>query len=137
MPYFKIYLLEKFSASNKTGQNDDFRSTDNLQNIVNDSWDVIKSQEQITILLKIGMKPLRDQLNANESKISKFTGSISNKSYNTKPKLKPKLAWLRIYTISPLLDICAHLIKIEARKNGNIDTNSNITNNINNRSVMH
>ena len=137
MPYFKIYLLEKFSASNKTGQNDDFRSTDNLQNIVNDSWDVIKSQEQITILLKIGMKPLRDQLNANESKISKFTGSISNKSYNTKPKLKTKLAWLRIYTISPLLDICTHLIKIEARKNGNIDTNNNITNNINNRSVMH
>ena len=37
MPDFKIYLLEKFSASNKTGQNDDFRSTDNLQNIVNDS----------------------------------------------------------------------------------------------------
>ena len=137
MPDFKIYLLEKFSASNKTGQNDDFRSTDNLQNIVNDSWDVIKSQEQITIHLKIGMKPLRDQLNANESKISKFTGSISNKSYNTKPKLKTKLAWLRIYTISPLLDICTHLIKIEARKNGNIDTNNNITNNINNRSVMH
>ena len=137
MPDFKIYLLEKFSASNKTGQNDDFRSTDNLQNIVNDSWDVIKSQEQITILLKIGMKPLRDQLNANESKISKFTDSISNKSYNTKPKLKTKLAWLRIYTISPLLDICTHLIKIEARKNGNIDTNNNITNNINNQSVMH
>ena len=137
MPDFKIYLLEKFSASNKTGQNDDFRSTDNLQNIVNDSWDVIKSQEQITILLKIGMKPLRDQLNANESKISKFTGSISNKRYNAKPKLKTKLAWLRIYTISPLLDICTHLIKIEARKNGNIDTNNNITNNINNRSVMH
>ena len=33
---FKIYLLEKFSAFNKIGLNNDFRGTDNLQNIVND-----------------------------------------------------------------------------------------------------
>ena len=33
---FKIYLLEKFSVFNKIGQNNDFRGTDNLQNIVND-----------------------------------------------------------------------------------------------------
>ena len=83
------------------------------------------------------MKPLRDQLNANERKISKFTGSTSNKSYNTKPKLKTKLARLRLSTISPLLDICTDLIKIEARKNGNIDANNNITNNRINRSVTH
>ena len=60
--------------------------------------------------------PFRDQLNANGRKISKFTGSINNKSYNTKPKLKTKLARLRLSTISPLLDICTDLIKIEARK---------------------
>ena len=45
---FQIYLLEKFSAFNKIGQNNDFRGTDNLQNIVNDLWDVVKSQEQTT-----------------------------------------------------------------------------------------
>ena len=134
---FKIYLLEKFSAFNKTGQNNDFRGANNLQNIGNDLWDLVKSQEQTTNLSKIGMKPLRDQLNANERKISKFTGSTSNKSYNTKPKLKTKLARLRLSTISPLLDICTHLIKIEARKNANIDANNNITNSRINRSVTH
>ena len=45
---FKIYLLEKFSVFNKIDQNNDFRGTDNLQNIVNDLWDVVKRQEQKT-----------------------------------------------------------------------------------------
>ena len=45
----KTYLLESFSASNKTGQNNDLRRTDNLQNIVSDLRNVFKSKEQINI----------------------------------------------------------------------------------------
>ena len=43
----KTYLLEAFSASNKTGQNNDLRPTDNLQNIVSDLRNVFESKEQI------------------------------------------------------------------------------------------
>ena len=112
----KTYLLEAFSASNKTGQNNNLRPTDNLQNIVSDLRNVFESKEQINFW-RTGMKNLRYQLYAN-GKIWKSTTSISMENITQSASWKLNLHDCHFQPLLLKMDICTHLIKVKARKKG-------------------